>query len=46
MDADEIFVTGSAAEVQPVIQLGEKNFCIGPVTRRMMSEYRKLVTGG
>jgi 2-isopropylmalate synthase len=46
MEADEIFVTGSAVEVQPVIQIGEKNFCIGPVTETMMSQYRHLVTGG
>jgi 2-isopropylmalate synthase len=46
MEADEIFVTGSAVEVQPVIQIAEKNFCIGPVTESMMNQYRQLVTGG
>ena len=45
LTADEIFVTGSAAEVQPVTQIGEVQFGIGHVTRCMMKEYLKLVNG-
>lgn len=44
--ADEVFVTGSAAEVQPVIQIGEQEFEQGPITQRLASKYRNLVTGG
>jgi len=43
---DEIFVTGSAAEVQPVTLIAEHEFPIGPVTTKMQEEYHKLVTGG
>lgn len=43
--ADEIFVTGSAVEIQPVIQIGETQFSIGKVTMQMMAEYLKLVKG-
>lgn len=45
LTADEIFVTGSAVEVQPVVQIGETSFGIGKVTMRMMTEYSKLVNG-
>lgn len=45
LTADEIFVTGSAAEVQPVIQIGETQFSIGDVTMRMRRDYLKLVNG-
>lgn len=44
--ADEVFITGSAAEVQPVIQIGEKHFSSGEITNLMIQEYKKLVTGG
>jgi branched-subunit amino acid aminotransferase/4-amino-4-deoxychorismate lyase len=43
--ADEIFVTGSAAEVQPVGQIVNKTYPVGPVTQKMMKAYRALVTG-
>lgn len=45
MTADEIFVTGSAVEVQPVIQINETHFSVGPITTHMMQEYLKLVNG-
>ena len=43
--ADEIFVTGSAAEVQPVVQVGEQTYAIGPITQRIQTEYQNLVNG-
>ncbi len=43
LSADEIFMTGSAVEVLPVVQIGETPFSIGKVTMRMMTEYLKLV---
>lgn len=46
LSADEVFVTGSAAEVQPVIQIGEKEFEQGPITQLLASKYKNLVTGG
>lgn len=44
--ADEVFVTGSAAEVQPVIQIGEQEFNTGSITQQLMKKYQSLVTGG
>ena len=45
INADEVFLTGSAAEIQPVIQIGEQNFSIGATTKHIMSEYYNLVRG-
>jgi branched-chain amino acid aminotransferase group I len=42
--ADEVFVTGTAAEVQPVIQIGEKKFELGSITQHLASNYKNLVT--
>lgn len=44
IEADEIFITGSAAEIQPIIKLGIKDFSIGEITKHMIKEYQKLVT--
>lgn len=43
--ADEIFITGSAVEIQPIIKLGNKDFAIGKITEYMIKEYQKLVIG-
>ncbi len=40
---DEIFVTGTAAEVTPVGQIDEHNFQVGPVTRNLLADYEALV---
>ena len=45
MRADEIFLTGSAAEVTPVGQIGETRFGVGPVTRQLRDDYERLVKG-
>lgn len=41
--ADEIFVTGTAAEVTPVGQIDTMNFTVGPVTQALMEDYEALV---
>lgn len=41
--ADEIFITGSAVEIQPIIKLGSKDFAVGSITAYMIKEYKKLV---
>ncbi len=41
--AQEVFVTGTAAEVTPVTQIGDLKFPVGPITRQLMTDYEKLV---
>ena len=41
--ADEIFVTGTAAEVTPVGCIGNQEFTVGPVTIEMLEDYDRLV---
>jgi len=40
---DEIFVTGTAAEVTPVSQIDDMSFSVGPIARQMMDDYEALV---
>jgi branched-chain amino acid aminotransferase len=42
---DEVFVTGTAAEVTPVGQIDDWNFKVGTVSRTLMEDYDKLVRG-
>ena len=42
---DEVFVTGTAAEVTPVGQVDDYNFQVGSVTRTLMEDYDALVRG-
>lgn len=44
-NAQEVFLTGSAAEVTPVGSIDAYNFTVGPVTHRLMEDYHNLVTG-
>ena len=44
-NAEEIFVTGTAAEVTPVGQIDEINLQVGPVTRTLMEAYDDTVNG-
>lgn len=44
IEADEIFITGSAVEIQPIVKLATKDFAIGKITEFMIKEYQKLVT--
>lgn len=39
-DAQEIFVTGTAAEVTPVRAIDELSFPVGPITRLLMDAYK------
>jgi branched-chain amino acid aminotransferase group I len=41
--ADEVFLTGTAYEVQPVRRVDDHEFTPGPVTRALMSAYDRLV---
>ena len=41
--ADEIFLTGTAAEVTPVGQIGDATFKVGPITRQLIDDYAKEV---
>jgi len=42
--AQEVFVTGSAAEVTPVTQIGSDfRFQVGPISRQLMADFDKLV---
>ncbi len=43
--ADEIFVTGTAAEVTPVRAIDELSFKIGHVTQRLSEDYAALTRG-
>jgi branched-chain amino acid aminotransferase len=42
-DVTEVFVTGSAAEVTPVRQIGEYNFTPGQITQTLANDYSDLV---
>jgi branched-chain amino acid aminotransferase len=41
--ADEIFVTGSAAEVTAIGQIAEHHYTVGPITKLLRDDYEKLV---
>jgi branched-chain amino acid aminotransferase len=41
--ADEIFLTGSAAEVTAVGQIADYHYTVGPITRVLRDDYEKLV---
>ena len=40
---DEVFVTGTAAEVTPVGQIDQHHFKVGPITRTLMQDYEQVV---
>ena len=40
---DEIFLTGTAAEVTPVGAIDDHNFQVGPITRTLMADYAATV---
>ena len=45
LDADEVFLTGTSAEVAPVTRIDDTEFPIGPVTRHLQGLYQDLVHG-
>ena len=42
-NAQEVFVTGTAAEVTPVTQIGDQRWPVGPITKQLMADFDKLV---
>lgn len=42
-DAQECFLTGSAAEVTPIGQIDQWTYPVGPITKQLMDDYTKLV---
>lgn len=46
LNADEVFVTGTAYEVLPVGQIDDRAYEVGPVTRKLRQTYIDLVNNG
>ena len=44
--ADEVFLTGTAAEVTPVGEIDKHNYQVGPITRQLMDDYEAEVRKG
>lgn len=44
-NTQEVFITGTAAEVTPVSQIGEHRFQSGEITRNLVTDYDALVRG-
>lgn len=42
-NAQEVFVTGSAAEVTPIGRIDERHYDVGPITKKLMDAYSALV---
>lgn len=42
-NAQEVFLTGTAAEIAPVGAINEHQFTVGPVTKRLIDDYTTLV---
>jgi branched-chain amino acid aminotransferase len=42
-DFSECFITGTAAEVTPVSEIGPYRFAIGDITRNLRDDYSALV---
>lgn len=47
LDADEVFLTGSAAEIIAVSEIGDRRISQGegPVTKQLRARFREIVTG-
>ena len=39
----ETFLVGTAAEVTPIGQIGDRTFSVGPITKQLMADYTQLV---
>jgi branched-chain amino acid aminotransferase len=42
-NTQEVFVTGTAAEIAPVNKIDDQSFAIGPITKDLQAAYTKLV---
>ncbi len=40
--AQEVFLTGTAAEITPVVEIGEYRFAVGPVSKMLMEDFDRL----
>ncbi len=40
---DEVFITGTAAEVTPIAEIGEHKFTVGEITKGLMADYDAAV---
>jgi branched-chain amino acid aminotransferase group I len=45
LSADEVFVCGTAVEIQPVTRIDDKKFPIGDITKTLRKRYANLVRG-
>ncbi len=43
---EQAFLTGTAAEVTPISEIGPYRFQVGEITKRLMDDYSSLVRGG
>ena len=41
--ASEVFLTGTAVEVNPVRQIDQRQYTVGPITQQLMKDYSELV---
>ena len=41
MSADEVFITSSTRDIQPVSKVNEKDFNVGPITTKLMLEFKE-----
>lgn len=44
-NTQEVFLTGTAAEITPVGSIADYKFTVGPVTHQLMDDYHNLVRG-
>ncbi|MCH8861215.1 MAG: branched-chain amino acid aminotransferase [Proteobacteria bacterium] len=44
-DFEECFITGTAAEITPIGEIGPYKFTVGEITRNLMQDYDDLVNG-
>jgi branched-chain amino acid aminotransferase len=42
-ETQEVFLTGTAAEITPVREIAGQSFTIGPITRQLMEDYHRTV---
>jgi branched-chain amino acid aminotransferase len=42
----EVFITGTAAEVTPVAEIGQHRFQVGQITQRLVGDFDRLVRAG
>ncbi|MFN3995578.1 MAG: aminotransferase class IV, partial [bacterium] len=43
LTAEEVFITGTGAEIAPVKQINNTNFTIGPITKKLISYFPEYV---